>query len=213
MDKVEALRDWLVRIGGSEWSWFAKRLSANDTGQTGAHQVGFYVPREFALTVAPELGERRLNPRRQLAFFLLSHEQHSTPAVIYYNSKIARKQANGRNEFRVTGFGGRSSALQDPTRTDAILVSAWHVEGSRVEAWIADSLEEEEAIEAVVGPIEPATVVTRLRGQLTFALTISAICEPSLAELPQEWATTFPPGEALTREAVRRRPAVERSED
>lgn len=207
-DKVEALRDWLVRIGGGEWAWFAKRLSANDTGVTGGHQVGFYLPRQFALAVAPELGRRILNPRRELRFLLLSHGQQADPSLVYYNSRVVRNQPNGRNEFRVTGFGGRRSALQDPNSTGSILVTAWHSAGTRVEAWMADSLEEEEAIEAVLGPIEPATIVARAAafGAVSFAYSAPATCQPDISELPEAWGSVFPPGQALRDEAVRRRP-------
>lgn len=209
MDRLDALRDWLVRIGGNEWVWFAKRLSANDTGLTRSHQVGFYVPREFALAVAPELAKPVDNPRRALQFLLVSHDQPSEPSLIYYNSRVVRQQPNGRNEFRVTGFGGRRSALQDPNSTGAILVTAWDTTSDRVEAWLADTLEEEEAIEAVLGPIEPATQIVRLTpvaGPPQLVVAAPASCEPDIAELPAAWVTVFPPGRELTEEAVRRRP-------
>jgi hypothetical protein len=208
-DKLDSLRDWLVRIGGDDWVWFAKRLSANDTGLTGGHQVGFYVPSEFALAVAPELAEPTLNPRRLLRFGLVSHDQQSAPSLIYYNSRIVSRQPNGRNEFRVTGFGGRRSALQDPDSTGAVLVTAWAVGDNRVEAWVADTFEEEEAIEGVLGPVEPGTQVLRLvpaAGQAQLVVAGPATCEPSMAELPASWAIGFPPGRDLTAEAVRRRP-------
>lgn len=208
MDKIEALRDWLVRIGGEEWAWFAKRLSANDTGLTGGHQVGFYLPRQFALAIAPELGRPILNPRRDLRFFLISHGQLVDPSLIYYNSRIVRSQPNGRNEFRVTGFGGRESVLQNPNSTGSMLVTAWHAESARVEAWLADSLEEEEAIEAVLGPIEPATTVSRpasVLGAVSVTYPAPVTCQPDISELPAAWSSVFPPGQALRDAAVRRR--------
>lgn len=216
MDKVDVLREWLVRIGGDEWAWFAKRLSANDTGLTQGHQVGFYVPREFALSVAAELGEAVLNPRRELQFWLISHDQQSSPSLTYYNSRVVRKQPNGRNEFRVTGFGGQGSALQDPESTGSILITAWHARSAHVEAWLTDALDEEEAAQAVVGPVEPSTVVVRVTdrlGQITVSSLAPATCEPAISELPQSWATTFPPGRALTDEAIRRRSGQDRAMD
>jgi hypothetical protein len=207
---LEALRDWLVRIGADDWVWFAKRLSANDTGLTRSHQVGFYVPRQFALAVAPELERPVDNPRRRLAFHLVSHDQVASPDLIYYNSRIVRQQRNGRNEFRVTGFGGRQSALQDPESTGAILITASYTTGDRVEAWLADTLEEEDALESVIGSLEPATEIVRLfpaggLAQLVVAPS-PADCEPDLADLPAAWATAFPAGRELMDEAVRRRP-------
>lgn len=211
MGELGELQDWLVRIGGPDWSWFAKRLSANDTGLTGAHQAGFHVPRDFAMAVAPELSGSVSNPRRRLSFHTVSHGQRSEPSLIYYNSFVFLRQANGRNEFRVTGFGGMQSVLQDPESTGAILVTAWAPTGGRVEAWLAETIEEEEAIEGVLGPVEPATQVLRLpsdSGQLEIFVTTPMSCEPNIGELPPAWAVAFPPGRELTDEAVRRRPGA-----
>lgn len=204
------LRDWLARISGSEWVWYAKRLSANDTGLTGGHQVGFYLPGDLALTVAPELSEHVLNPRRGLVFILLSHDQHATPNLIYYNSRTIRHQANGRNEFRVTGFGGRRSALQDPESTGSILVTAWD-RSNTVEAWLTTTLDEEDIVEGLLGPVEPATQIVRLTtadGQQAILVRAQAECEPDLDSLPAQWSVAFPSGRELTAEAVRRRPGT-----
>jgi hypothetical protein len=211
-DRLEALRDWLVRIGDDDWAWFAKRLSANDTGLTGSHQVGFYLPREFALTMAPDLGRRVPNPRLELRFLLMSHGQEADPNLIYYNSRVLRDQPNGRNEFRVTGFGGRRSALQDPEATGSILLTAWHADRRRVEAWLAVTVEEEESLEGILGPIEPGTVLVRTAAALGTRVALSqgppATCEPDITDLPAAWAGVFPPGQALRDEAVRRRPGT-----
>jgi hypothetical protein len=216
MGDLGELQDWLVRIGAADWSWFAKRLSANDTGLTGAHQAGFHVPRDFANIVAPELSGPVLNPRWRLSFYMVSHGQASEPSLIYYNSFVFLRQANGRNEFRVTGFGGKQSVLQDPESTGAILVTAWAANGGRVEAWLAETLEQEEAIEGVLGPVEPATQVLRVKsdsGQLHLFVTAPISCEPDIGELPSAWAAAFPPGRDLTEEAVRRRPGLGESVD
>jgi hypothetical protein len=202
------LTEWLVRTGSSDRALYAKRLSANDTGLTGGHQVGLYVPGDFALTVAPELAEPILNPRRQIRFTLLSHRQDATPHLIYYNSRHIRQQANGRNEFRVTGFGGRGSALQDPESTGSILVTAWD-RADGVEGWLSSDLEQEGIIESAIGPVEPATQVIRLpsiEGRPAITVAAHEICEPDIADLPAAWAQQFPTGREITSEAVRRRP-------
>jgi hypothetical protein len=206
----QKLGDWLSRIATDEWIWFAKRLSANDTGLTGGHQVGFYLPGDIALTVAPELAEPIPNPRRQLRFSLVSHGQVSEPSLIYYNSRLVRRQPNGRNEFRVTGFGGRTSAMQDPESTGSILVTAWD-HSNNVEAWLTTRLDEEELIEGVLGPVEPGTNLVRtvsVQGRPQVQVAIQETCTPDLAELPRAWRTHFPPGHELTTEAVNRRPGA-----
>jgi EcoRII C terminal/Restriction endonuclease EcoRII, N-terminal len=206
MGPLDSLRDWLVHVGSREWRLYAKRLSANDTGLTGGHQVGFYVPHRFAMAVAPELDEDVLNPRRELDFDLVSHGERSSPSLIYYNNRYLTQGT--RNEFRVTGFGGAGSALQDPDSTGAVLLTAWREGSARVEAWLAESAEQEDVIEEVVGPVEPATHVMRLApGEDRQRLSArDAACEPPIGELPASWAVEFPPGRALADEAVRRRP-------
>jgi hypothetical protein len=210
MDQLDSLRDWLVRISGDEWVWFAKRLSANDTGLTGGHQVGFYVPRTFALAVAPELAEHRKNPDRDLTFTLVSHDQVATPKLTYYNSRVFEQKPDGRNEFRVTRFGGRRSALQNPESTGAILVTAWTTTRANVEAWLADTYDEEDLIETVLGPVDPGTQVIRLMpapGQPQILVTAPATCDPAITDLPPSWADAFPPGRELTEAAIERRPS------
>ena len=209
-DRTDSLREWLMRIGDPDWAWYAKRLSANDTGLTGGHQVGFYLPGDFALTVAPELAQPVLNPRRLLQLSLVSHDQRAEPSLIYYNSRTIRRQSNGRNEFRVTGFGGRRSALQDPESTGSILVTAWD-RSSGVEGWLTTSLDQEAVVESVLGPVEPATQVTRLTsvtGQPELTVAAQAECDPEISTLPPGWSVRFPPGKELTEEAVRRRPGT-----
>ena len=205
---TDGLRDWLTRIATDEWVWYAKRLSANDTGLTGGHQVGFYVPGDFALRVAPELAESIVNPRRELRFTLISHGQHARPNLIYYNSRIVRRQPNGRNEFRLTGFGGQRAALQDPESTGSILVTAWD-RSNAVEAWLTSSLVEEEIVEDVLAPVDPGTSVTRttsVQGRPEVKVSVQEECTPEIETLPAPWATQFPAGRELTAEAVRRRP-------
>ncbi len=212
---ADELRDWLTRTATDKWVWYAKRLSANDTGLTGGHQVGFYVPGDFALTVAPELAEPVLNPRREIRFTLVSHGQHARPNLIYYNSRAIRRQPNGRNEFRLTGFGGRGSALQDPESTGSILVTAWD-RSNAVEAWLTTALEEEGIVEDVLAPIDPGTNVTRsasLAGRPEVRVSLQDECAPAIGTLPVSWASQFPAGRELTAEAIRRRPGDDKEPD
>jgi len=45
----------LEEIDRREYFWIVKRLSGNDTGLTGAHQVGLYLPRSFFERTFPEI--------------------------------------------------------------------------------------------------------------------------------------------------------------
>ena len=166
MDKVEALRDWLDDASSETRGLFAKRLSANDTGLTGGHQVGPYLPRDVAQTIAPELTADRLNPSRRLDFELASHEQRSRPVLHYYNNRFHVRDGT-RNEFHLTAFGGHGSAMQDPENTGSILLIAFRPDSSDLTAWLSDSPAEEVVIESAIGPVEPgATVLWRPDGPI-----------------------------------------------
>jgi hypothetical protein len=215
-DKLDALRDWLTYVSAPDWLWFAKRLSGNDTGATGSHQVGPYLPHELALTFAPELAAKTKNPRRSVAWDLASHEQRKGDVqLIYYNTRLI-EPGGTRDEFRLTSFGGRSSAMQDVDNTGALVLMAFRLGTSDVSAWVAETAEEEEVIEATVGPVEPGLGVMRLIGGAgvpSFVVPLPADCRPAITTLPAAWSKGYPTGKELTAEAVTRRPGKGDSPD
>ncbi len=76
-----------------------KVLSANDTGDTGAHQAGILVPKEpDVLHFFPPLGRSEKNPRYHLSFYDESETRWEF-AFIYYNNRFF---GGTRNEFRLT---------------------------------------------------------------------------------------------------------------
>jgi hypothetical protein len=212
VDRLEALAAWFDRIAAPEWRWMIKRLSANDTGATGAHQVGIYVPRGFALTAFPSLTADELNPRVAMRYELTSHGQRGSPSLIYYNNR--RISGGTRDETRLTGFGGSASSLQDPENTGAIAVFAMRpsLGGGELLAWLSSSLEEDDDVEMRVGPLIPGNVLLREtspRGVTTLTelsphIPGDCACDLSATELPLGWSTAYPTGEAMRDEAVRR---------
>lgn len=76
-----------------------KILSANDTGETGAHQAGILIPKDpDILSFFPDLGENEKNPRVKLTFY----DKEGRPwqfNFIYYNNKFF---GGTRNEYRLT---------------------------------------------------------------------------------------------------------------
>lgn len=76
-----------------------KVLSANDTGETGAHQAGILVPKDPALLAFfPKLDASFYNPRAHLNFV----DEAGTFwefAFIYYNNALFD---GTRNEYRLT---------------------------------------------------------------------------------------------------------------
>ena len=77
----------------------SKTLSANDTGETGAHQAGILVPKEpEILGFFPPLDKREKNPRYHLPFYDDTGKSWEF-AFIYYNNKYF---GGTRNEYRLT---------------------------------------------------------------------------------------------------------------
>ncbi|WP_276529062.1 EcoRII N-terminal effector-binding domain-containing protein, partial [Enterobacter hormaechei] len=56
-------QEWLLRIAGDNYFLYIKRLSANDTGATGGHQVGLYISSDIAEKLLPSINNtQELNP-------------------------------------------------------------------------------------------------------------------------------------------------------
>lgn len=76
-----------------------KVLSANDTGETGAHQAGILVPKDpRVLEFFPSLDPSRKNPRLFLTF-IDEGDASWNFSFIYYNNKFFD---GTRNEYRLT---------------------------------------------------------------------------------------------------------------
>lgn len=74
-------------------------MSANDTGETGAHQAGILVPKEpHLLAFFPKLDPKQYNPRAHLRF-LDDGGTFWEFAFIYYNNALFD---GTRNEYRLT---------------------------------------------------------------------------------------------------------------
>ncbi len=204
------LHNFLAEIVGPGWHWFAKRLSANDTGQTGGHQVGFYVPKTLVFRIFPELQDGRPNPKVGLSLQIVSHDQLANPVLTYWNQAT-------RDECHVTRLGGHWSAFQDPSNTAAIvLIAVRRLSGDRGEmkAWIARDRDDEDELENYLGPLLPGASFLRFmtadgRAEITEALAAAGTCDCELEpkELPEPWRVRFPrfpTTDELTNEAVRR---------
>jgi hypothetical protein len=210
MPRQPDLAQWLPFALSPPRRAIYKRLSANDTGATGGHQVGLYVPNRVAFAVHPALDSTERNPRRPIELRLISHGQTSTPNLIYYNNR--RRDPKGtRNECHLTGFGGRVSGFQDPENTGALVVISFDQGGRSAEAWLAVSPKEEDTIEDVLGPVEPGVVGfigADVAGNLVFfeQRPEPDPCRPAAGDLPAAWKDRFPTAAELAAESARRVP-------
>ena len=76
-----------------------KKLSANDTSETGGHQAGILIPKDpRILDFFPQLEKEKYNPRVHILFEDPSGNKWEF-AFIYYNNKFFD---GTRNEYRLT---------------------------------------------------------------------------------------------------------------
>lgn len=149
---MSGLQDWLLdKVGGNNYLYI-KRLSANDTGATGGHQVGIYIPSGIVAELFPSIDHTsEKNPSVLLRATYSSHEcVDSEVRAIYYNNKYF-----GQTRNENVSLGGAGSPLQDPENTGALSVLAFEHEPWRdsksVDVWVCVSPEEEDVLESAVG--------------------------------------------------------------
>ncbi len=91
-------------IQRSEKAW-CRYITANDTGQTGGHQSGFYVPKCAAPLLFDELGRKGENKEKTVSI-LWQDDFYTTSRMKYYGQGT-------RNEYRITRFGRDFPFLND----------------------------------------------------------------------------------------------------
>lgn len=216
MAALADLASWLSGNSKPGVLWCAKRLAANDTLATHAHQAGPYLPKEFLFKIFPELnrpGDE--NPRVIFPMYLDSHCEQRDIHAIWYNNRL---RGGTRNEARLTNLGGIASPLLDPESTGAIAVFAFdptsllRLPNCRV--WVCGSAQEEDHVEEHIGPVEPGKLrfwsVENL--WLPREVVIKA-CWLQLADIPAAWQHEFPTGSDIVAMTLERRRLVGKSMD
>ncbi len=199
-----SLTRFLEEIDRLNFIWIVKRLSGNDTGLTGGHQVGLYLPRAYFQIAFPEIcTKEKYNPDFLIDECVIPNIDISIRGLraTYYNSKFfpERKLKKKYDEFRLTRWGGCSSPLQDPENTGSICIFA--VSRSQEKAiavsWVSTSVEEENLIEDWLGKeVEPGSFIMRPD------TTITRPVSPDIA-IPQEWLKNFPSGRNIFQHIAR----------
>lgn len=209
---VVDLSDWITEYSKPDFMWYVKRLAANDTLATNAHQAGPYIPKEFLFSVFPQLNRPdEKNPRVELDVYIDSHADYRRVTVIWYNNKL---HGGTRNEARITNWGGSSSAMLDPESTGAIaafvFVPAAGGVVTEAHVWVCNNPIEEDLIEDRIGAIEPGHWVVwspeKTPPAELFAKPARTSCRLSLAEIPSAWLARFPSGADIIRKTVELRP-------
>jgi hypothetical protein len=211
---VGELVEWLDEYSGTGFVWYVKRLSGNDTLANQSHQAGPYIPRDFLFQIFPALNQREVkNPDIKFNLYVDSHADHREVRAIWYNNRFHDTTAKrGRDETRVTGFGGGASALLDPESTGALTVFAFRIvpapDVADCHVWVCRHDTEEDLVEDRVGPVEPGKWLIwppaqgGLLALLEAAVPVRASCWLEDAEIPPEWRMKFPSGAEIIRKAV-----------
>lgn len=215
---VGELVEWLEEFSGPEFVWYVKRLSGNDTLANGSHQAGPYIPRDFLFRIFPALNRQDIkNPDVRFDLWLDSHADHRQVRAIWYNNRFHDTTARrGRDETRVTGFGGGASALLDPESTGALTVFAFRKAGTSETAdchvWVCGHETEEDLVEDRVGPVEPGKWLLwppadgGLLSLMAQPRETRSSCWLEEHEIPEVWKLKFPTGAEIIRRAVELRP-------
>lgn len=205
--------DWLNDFARPDAVWYAKRLAANDTLATGAHQAGPYIPRQFLFDMFPSLnrpGDE--NPDVRFDLYIDSHADHRRIRAIWYNNRL---RGGTRNETRLTNFGGEASALLDPDSTGALAILAFikpaGADATECHAWVCRSPAEEDLAEDRFGPVEPGRFViwsptTVAAAGVAPPPAARADCRLAIHEIPPAWLAAFPSGAEIIAKTIDLRP-------
>lgn len=190
-----SLPRFLELLDQDKFFWMIKRLSGNDTGITGGHQSGVYVPRQFMEAVVPSVvTTERYNPTLEISCYMPSQDCLKTGIQAkYYNSKYFPEKGLKKpyDEFRMTRWVG--TPLQDVENTGSICILAGTCRNGETEllGWVSNTTEEEDLIENWLGKeVEP--------GQMYLSsLQSERKNQPLLEQLPASWLKSFPSGRAI----------------
>jgi len=206
------LSNWMDEFSGQSFIWYAKRLSGNDTLANNSHQAGPYIPKDFLFSVLPDLNRKEIkNPDVRFDLLVDSHADRRQVRAIWYNNKFHENPKGGRNETRLTNFGGAESALLNPDNTGALAVFAFRIgtKGEdRCRVWVCRNPAEEEIIEERIGPVEPgkwtiwSPVQTGPSSLFEPAPSTRTSCWLDPAEIPAAWLQRFPTGAEIIHRTV-----------
>jgi len=212
-----SVRDWVDRVVQDGGLVLVKRLSANDSGATGGHQAGPYIPKRIAFRIAPVLADGDAeNPRVQVDVESASHDHVSVCNLIWYNNA---GRGGTRDEIRLTGFGGATSPILNPEMTGALLAMSFRWVELRLECsyWLCETTGDEDSLERYVGPVEPGMPrlwVPDVGEFLTLDVpSLRRTCWLTPSEVPQKWHRRFPSTTDLVNSAIEHRPERGRAPD
>ena len=101
-----------VRQSRAAWCRF---ITGNDTGTTGSHQAGFYIPKCASALLFDEPGRKGENKEKTVQI-KWQDDFTSESCMKYYGQRT-------RNEYRITRFGRNFPFLQDENVGDLLIIA------------------------------------------------------------------------------------------
>lgn len=212
---TKPLQDWLNEKSGPNWYAYVKRLSANDTGATGGHQAGVYVPKPVMDKAFPSIQTTDVHNPDYL--FNAQVESHGLEVqelrAIYYNSKRSQNKKDGRDEQRITRWntGVDYTPVQDHENTGALAIFAFYILGEEADVdslsvWVCENLDQEDYIEGLIGEVAPATTLYKPAAELFGGIVQLPLFQAEPVALPDAWALEFPSGSEIVDFVVKHYP-------
>ena len=167
---------------------FCKFLSANDTGKTGGHQAGIYIPKSSAELILDKNFERGENFSRW-AKIIWQNEISTEIKFIYYGAKT-------RNEYRITNCGNKNFNPLDENNTGALLVIV-QKDFENYDGWILNT---ESEIEKFLDTFNLSAIETgNLMDYKSFSPEIKT--EIEISKFISTLEIDFPPAEIMSQAA------------
>ena len=110
----EILNSAVRSIRQSKAAW-CRFITGNDTGTTGSHQAGFYVPKCASELLFDELGRKGENKEKTVQ--IKWQDDFTTESCMKYYGQ------GTRNEYRITRFGRNFPFLQDDNVGDLLIIA------------------------------------------------------------------------------------------
>lgn len=110
----ELLKSSIQDVRASEAAW-CRFITGNDTGKTGSHQAGFYVPKCASKLLFSQPGQKGENKEKTVRI-KWQNDFETESCMKYYGQKT-------RNEYRITRLGRSFPFLRDEHVGDLLIIA------------------------------------------------------------------------------------------
>lgn len=169
----EILNSAIQSVQKSKAAW-CRFITGNDTGTTGSHQAGFYIPKCASELLFDKPGVKGEN-KEKFVQIKWQDDFITDSRMIYYGKAT-------RNEYRVTRFGRNFPFLQDDNVGDLLILAKFTEED-----YVGYVLSSDEDIDEFFATFNLAP------GETNQLIDIAGIAKPNeiIAKLLQEFASRF----------------------